>query len=266
MWTPKNQEPGRLDLLASVSTTLNLWKVEDGQVSLLKKLANTRKNVQNGALPPLTSFDWSAVNPHRIGTASVDTTCTIWNLEKQRIETQLIAHDKAVFDIAFSQESLFASVGADGSVRLFDLRNLEHSTIIYESATPTPCLRLAWNKINKNHIATIAMDALGVILIDIRRPSVPLAALPHHDTYVNNLSWSPHSRNLLLGGTSQGMALLWDIKDTQGAPEDAGSVTLRAAPVSAHNGGQEVYQAQWFPSQPEYMALGVARQVEIMQF
>jgi len=27
---------------------------------------------------------------------------------------------------------MFASVGADGSVRMFDLRHLEHSTIIYE--------------------------------------------------------------------------------------------------------------------------------------
>ena len=45
-------------------------------------------------------------------------------------KTQLIAHDKEVYDIAFAQgKNVFASVGADGSVRLFDLRNLEHSTI-----------------------------------------------------------------------------------------------------------------------------------------
>ena len=29
---------------------------------------------------------------------------------------------------------MFASVGADGSVRMFDLRHLEHSTIIYEAS------------------------------------------------------------------------------------------------------------------------------------
>ena len=32
------------------------------------------------------------------------------------------------------------------AVRLFDLRHLEHSTIIYEDAAHTPLLRLAWNK------------------------------------------------------------------------------------------------------------------------
>ena len=38
-------------------------------------------------------------------------------------KTQLIAHDKEVYDIAFAKANtdVFASVGADGSVRLFDL-------------------------------------------------------------------------------------------------------------------------------------------------
>ena len=36
---------------------------------------------------------------------------------------------------------MFASVGADGSVRMFDLRHLEHSTIIYEDPMHTPLLR-----------------------------------------------------------------------------------------------------------------------------
>ena len=37
---------------------------------------------------------------------------------------------------------MFASVGADGSVRMFDLRHLEHSTIIYEVAGSEGCLGL----------------------------------------------------------------------------------------------------------------------------
>lgn len=42
------------------------------------------------------------------------------------VKTQLIAHDKEVHDIAFTRagggRDLFASVGSDGSVRMFDLR------------------------------------------------------------------------------------------------------------------------------------------------
>ena len=57
-----------------------------------------------------------------------------------------------MYDLAFaSGTNVFASVGADGSVRMFDLRSLEHSTIIYESCdgqggSPVPLIRLAWNK------------------------------------------------------------------------------------------------------------------------
>ena len=52
--------------------------------------------------------------------------------------------------------------GADGSVRMFDLRHLEHSTIIYEDPQHTPLLRLAWNKQDPNYLATVAMDACEV--------------------------------------------------------------------------------------------------------
>lgn len=116
LWRPDNgSDSGKQDLLASSTTTLNLWKVEDGQMKCVAKLANTRAQKQSTNLPPLTSFDWSSVSHHKLGASSVDTTCTIWNLEKQKIETQLIAHDKAVYDIAFSHvDSLFASVGARG--------------------------------------------------------------------------------------------------------------------------------------------------------
>jgi WD repeat-containing protein 68 len=48
----------------------------------------------------------------------------VWNVETRQAKTQLIAHDKEVYDVAFATSStdVFASVGADGSVRMFDLR------------------------------------------------------------------------------------------------------------------------------------------------
>lgn len=66
-------------------------------------------------------------------------TCTVWDISTGVPVTQLIAHDREVYDVAWSpaQREIFASVGADGSVRMFDLRSLEHSTILYEAA-PSP--------------------------------------------------------------------------------------------------------------------------------
>jgi WD repeat-containing protein 68 len=102
-----------------------------------------------------------------------------------------------VYDIAFAcGTEVFASVGADGSVRLFDLRSLEHSTIIYESAPPpdsAPLLRLAWNKQDTNYLATFVMDHCPIVILDIRVPSIPVAELHGHDQSVNAIAWAPHS-------------------------------------------------------------------------
>ena len=77
----------------------------------------------------MTSFDWNETDPSLCVTSSIDTTCTVWNVETGQAKTQLIAHDKEVFDVAFAKGTdVFASVGADGSVRMFDLRYTNAST------------------------------------------------------------------------------------------------------------------------------------------
>ena len=43
-------------------------------------------------------------------------------MQRGVVDTQLIAHDKEVYDIAWGGVGVFASVSADGSVRVFDLR------------------------------------------------------------------------------------------------------------------------------------------------
>ena len=167
------------DLLATAGDYLRIWQVDptnDPDTDRVQELALLNDTISSGSdnnqeyCAPLTSFDWNEVDPNILGTSSIDTTCTIWNIDTgqalaktkptgihphsqhsqptssnqilkyglgQTIQTKLIAHDKEVYDIAFctgerGRES-FASVGNDGSVRLFDLRCLEHSTIVYES-------------------------------------------------------------------------------------------------------------------------------------
>ena len=76
---------------------------------------------------------------------------------------------------------------------MFDLRHLEHSTIIYEDPQHTPLLRLAWNKQDPNYLATVAMDACEVIILDVRVPCTPVARLNNHKACVNGIAWAPHS-------------------------------------------------------------------------
>ncbi|KAG7272659.1 hypothetical protein CRUP_008487 [Coryphaenoides rupestris] len=133
MWIPdtKGVYP---DLLATSGDYLRIWRVSDTETRL-ECLLNNNKNSDFCA--PLTSFDWNEVDPNLLGTSSIDTTCTIWGLETGQVlgrvnlvsghvKTQLIAHDKEVYDIAFSRagggRDMFASVGADGSVVIPDVR------------------------------------------------------------------------------------------------------------------------------------------------
>ena len=146
-----DKECTKEDLIATTGDYLRIWNIREDGVQL-SSLLNNNKNSEFCA--PLTSFDWNETNLQRIGTSSLDTTCTIWDIEKEVVDTQLIAHDKEVYDIAWGGPEVFASVSADGSVRVFDLRDKDHSTIIYESPTPdTPLLRLGWNKQNPRYMA-----------------------------------------------------------------------------------------------------------------
>jgi len=84
------------------------------------------------------------------------------------------------FSLVESTDIFVHLAGADGSVRMFDLRHLEHSTIIYEDPQHQPLLRLAWNKQDPNYLATMAMDALEVTPCDISFVMVALCNRADH--------------------------------------------------------------------------------------
>ena len=110
---------------------------------------------------------------------------------------------------------------------MFDLRSLEHSTIIYESAdgqggAPVPLIRLEWNKQDPNYLAVITMDSNCVVILDIRVPSLPAAKLQGHSQCVNSLAWAPHSSCHISTAGDDNQALIWDLshmpKPIEGAP------------------------------------------------
>uniref|UniRef100_A0A8C4QUR3 Ddb1 and cul4 associated factor 7 n=1 Tax=Eptatretus burgeri TaxID=7764 RepID=A0A8C4QUR3_EPTBU len=235
----------------------------------LECLLNNNKNSDFCA--PLTSFDWNEVDPNLLGTSSIDTTCTIWGLETGQVlgrvnlvsghvKTQLIAHDKEVYDIAFSRagggRDMFASVGADGSVRMFDLRHLEHSTIIYEDPQHRPLLRLCWNKQDPNYLGTMAMDGLEVIILDVRVPCTPVARLNNHRACVNGIAWAPHSSCHICTAADDHQALIWDIQQMPRAIED---------PILAYTAEGEINNVQWASTQPDWIAICYNNCLEILR-
>lgn len=152
-------------------------------------MLNNSKTFEFCAL--LTLFDWNKVELKRIWTCSIDTTCMVWDIERCIIETHLIAHDKEVYDIVLGEARVFTSVSADGSVRIFNFRDKEDSTIIYESPQPdTLLLRLAWNKQDLRYMAMILMDGNKVVILDVQSPTY---LLERHKGSVNAISWALQS-------------------------------------------------------------------------
>lgn len=249
------------DLLASSGDFLRLWRIRDDGVTMEKLLTNAKTPT---TAAPVTSFDWNDVELRRVGTASIDTTCTIWDVDKGVVETQLIAHDREVYDIAWGGAAVFASVSADASVRVFDLRDKEHSTIIYESPTPSvPLLRLAWNRQDPRFLATFALDSPKVLVLDIRFPTAPIADLSRHQAAVNTIAWAPHSTQHLCSAGDDAQALIWDLT---GLPPTPGNMPVSTLdPILAYNAGMEVNQLQWSATQPEWIAVCFGNRTQILR-
>ncbi|SCV73650.1 BQ2448_6080 [Microbotryum intermedium] len=203
------------------------------------RLANSKQEYS----APLTSFSWSTLEPTHIVTSSIDTTCTVWDISTRVPVTQLIAHDREVYDVAWSPASrdVFASVGADGSVRMFDLRSLEHSTILYEATSPSPStssstthnknggggtssnqshgspnpgsktplppsplLRLAFSPTSPTYLSIVHADSTHVQILDTRSPGVPVMEVRGHAASVNGMAWGGSTLHSASGGGGGG--------------------------------------------------------------
>ncbi|CCW64414.1 unnamed protein product [Phytomonas sp. EM1] len=164
----------------------------------------------NDFCSPVTSCDWSAEELGTVACSSIDATVTIWDLERGVQKTKLMAHDKDVYDVAFASAHTFASCGADGSVRFFDLREMDHSTILYETPALHPLLRVAWNQQDANYISTFGIDGLHAVVIDVRYPTVPASLLSsRHQLPINGMAWSPQSAQNICTVGEDGVVCIW---------------------------------------------------------
>lgn len=292
-----NKSPA-VELLATTGDALRIWEYssegspapsgyvgrgsQSASHSLHMKTAlsgQSKAQTQNNGAP-LTNFSWNEKNPHLIVTSSIDTTCTVWNLDTQSAMTQLIAHDREVYDVAWLPQStdIFVSVGADGSLRAFDLRSLEHSTILYETPAPknlppptaspsssarpptSPLLRIAFNPADSNYMSTFHMDGNEIQILDMRSPGQPVMELRAHAGPVNGLAWGSGEQPLLATCSDDCQVLLWDLTNyTQGpaSPRSAGSrlnsprpdakKKVITDPLMAYTASSQIATLAWSP-------------------
>ncbi|KAI9152010.1 WD repeat-containing protein [Paramyrothecium foliicola] len=291
LWEPPSSQKQSTDLLATSGDHLRLWSLpsetpatpsnnitrggRESTVTKLTPLALLSNSKTPDHTAPLTSLDWNTVSPSLIITSSIDTTCTIWDIPSLTAKTQLIAHDKEVYDVRFCAKStdVFVSCGQDGSVRMFDLRSLEHSTIIYEPtgkddrdqsgrisptlaqqtmSTPPPLLRLATSPHDTHLLATFAQDSQTIRILDVRQPGQALLELRGHTGPINCIEWSPLRRGMLASGGDDCQVLLWDLlnaNNATGAPSVNGAPQQdnQRTPVASWECDYEVGNLGWVP-------------------
>ncbi|EXJ79328.1 hypothetical protein A1O3_08830 [Capronia epimyces CBS 606.96] len=304
LWEPPSSNKQTTDLLATSGDHLRLWSLPNEQLSYASNSITRPANAKSPPLAklaplallsnskspehtaPITSLDWNVVQPSLIITSSIDTTCTIWDIPTLTAKTQLIAHDKEVYDVRFCANSVdvFVSCGADGSVRMFDLRSLEHSTIIYEPsdkqqdknsqlsdplstsptrtsgagvqplAFPPPLLRISASPHDAHLLATFSQDSHIIRVLDVRQPGQALLELKGHAAPVNCIDWSHTQRGVLASGADDCCVLLWDLMGSTGNPPAAGGgaaglgSTQERGPSAVWDCAYEVSNLSWAPT------------------
>ncbi|KDQ57671.1 hypothetical protein JAAARDRAFT_130798 [Jaapia argillacea MUCL 33604] len=294
-WSQKSPSS---ELLATTGDALRVWEYTNDVPQVVSSYVGGRQTTNAGGhrlslktvLPgqskvasqntgaPLTNFSWNEKAPGLIVTSSIDTTCTVWNIDTSTAITQLIAHDREVYDVAWLPGStdIFVSVGADGSLRAFDLRSLEHSTILYETPAPknvpppsaspstsarpptSPLLRICFNPADSNYMSTFHMDGSEIQILDMRSPGQPVMELKAHRAQVNALGWSATETPLLATAGDDCQVLLWDLanymqistaasRSRMNSPRPDAKKQVISDPVMAYAAQSEITGLAWSP-------------------
>lgn len=254
-----SEDTANPDLIATSGDYLRIWGIHEDHIELKALLNGNKGSEFNSAI---TSLDWADFDARRVATSSVDTTCTVWDVERETVDTQLVAHDKEVYDISWGGFNVFASVSGDGSVRVFDLRDKERSTIIYENPVPEcPMLRLEWNKADPRFMAAVGMDSNKVVIVDIRFPTTPLMELGRHRGSVNAVSWAPYTGRQMCSVGDDSRALIWGIV----AAGDQAVNRENLEPELWFGSSAEINNVRWSPVESDWIAVGFLNKLQLLK-
>ncbi|OAY82628.1 Protein TRANSPARENT TESTA GLABRA 1 [Ananas comosus] len=255
-------------LLASSSDFLRLWRLPADPASSpsLSPAVELRCVLSNSKssdfCAPLTSFDWNEAEPRRVGTCSIDTTCTVWDVERGAVETQLIAHDKEVYDIAWGEAAVFASVSADGSVA--SSTSATRSTPPSSTRAPAPTPRSSASPGTRSTAATWPPSSWTAPASSSSTSAPPPSPSPTSTATPPPSTPSPGPRRppLLCSAADDGHALIWDLPSPSPAapaPNDA------IDPAMLYTAGAEINQLQWSAAHPDWIAIAFANKVQMLR-
>lgn len=160
------------------------------------------------------------------------------------------------------------SAGADGSVRRFDLNDLEQSTILYESPDGSPLVRAAWNKQDPHYIAVVQLDSPKIAILDTRNSGNAVAELIGHTGSVNAACWAPHSSGHICTAADDSRTFVWDmtqVRQSQLVQQDMTNCYRIHEPILCYNAPSEINQLAWSSVQTDWIAIASGDVVECLR-
>ena len=219
------------------------------------EIVDTLSETKNSFNGPVVTFDWSKTKPDLLGSCSIDTTCSIWNVEKKILTTQLIAHKKEVTDFTFSNDDkCFITSGGDGQVKLFDLRDLKTSFQIYQTSDDTAISGVSFNPNNSNLISVRTDNSPLIGVIDVRQTK-KLYDITFHTKDLTCCSWSPYYMDLLASASTDGALATWMVKDKS-----------EEKPYDVCYFDSAIYNMVWSPIESKKIVLLCANKIIIHSF
>ncbi|KAI0986341.1 hypothetical protein GJ496_005822 [Pomphorhynchus laevis] len=236
------------DLFIATDNFLRIYKIENNSsIEIECKLKNMKEPKYSASL---TSCDWNPIDKNLIATSSIDSTCTIWDI-------QFVAHDKESLDIAFSAKdrNLFMTCGADGTLRLFDLRHMHKSSVVYENPGKIALAHLDWNPHNSDYVATFPASSTDVYVVDVRMPAASVMRIPSGT--ISSISWSQNVADQLCTGDDAGNLLIW--------ATDGDIAKDVKVPLMKYTASGSICQTKWSTINSEWIAITFKNCVEALK-
>lgn len=153
----------------------------------------------------------------KFATASDDHTVTVYDIDGERADRTIAAHEGPVLSCDWHPaSSLIASAGTDSALNIWDARSGTRVASRHDFQDGSVS-RVRWNP-NGNWLAAGGQDCT-IQIYDIRRLE-PFCHMRGHPKEVSALAWHPVHERLLASGCTEGAILQWLV----GYPEPVASV------------------------------------------
>ncbi|KAI3636772.1 hypothetical protein MIR68_005039 [Amoeboaphelidium protococcarum] len=164
---------------------------------------------------------WNHINKGHIISCSEDQTVCYWDITGYSKESKVLqplrtfkAHTDVIEDVAwhYEHDSIFASVGDDGKLMIWDTRNKNSSSSPSQSvvAHQMEVNSVEFNPFTEFILATGSQDKTCKIW-DLRNLAKCLHTLESHQKDVLQLQWSPHDQTVLASSSADRRIHVWDL-------------------------------------------------------